>query len=155
MTNVIAFTIPGKPVPKARPRVVNRHAYTPKKTKDRADLIKQIAAPLFDKPFTGPVCVDVIAVFPIPKSWSKKKKAEMRGMPHTQRPDKDNLEKLPYDALNGIAYVDDSQIVLGGEFVKMWGDEAKTIVRVREVTREMWLEKVHGLVEIEFRGEIT
>ena len=35
----------------------------------------------------------------MPKSWSKKKKAEMEGKPHRQRPDSDNLAKAVLDAL--------------------------------------------------------
>jgi Holliday junction resolvase RusA-like endonuclease len=35
----------------------------------------------------------------MPKSWSKKKKAEMEGKPHQQRPDLDNLLKAFKDAL--------------------------------------------------------
>ncbi len=36
---------------------------------------------------------------PMPKSWSKKKKAEMDGRPHQQRPDIDNLLKALLDAV--------------------------------------------------------
>src|SRR5690554_3514466 len=38
-------------------------------------------------------------VLPMPKSWSKKKRDAMRGAPHQQRPDKDNLEKALLDAI--------------------------------------------------------
>ena len=43
---------------------------------------------------------------PMPKSWSKKKKAEMDCTPHTQKPDIDNLLKALLDA----HYADDSGI---------------------------------------------
>ena len=43
---------------------------------------------------------------PMPKSWSKKKKLELDGKPHKQRPDIDNLCKSVLDAL----YLDDSHI---------------------------------------------
>jgi len=36
---------------------------------------------------------------PMPKSWSKKKKAEMQGRPHQTTPDLDNLEKALTDSL--------------------------------------------------------
>ena len=45
---------------------------------------------------------DVIKVkfgVPMPKSWSKKKKKEMNGKPHQQRPDVDNLMKGLMDSL--------------------------------------------------------
>jgi len=37
--------------------------------------------------------------FSMPKSWSKKKKSQMMGRPHTQTPDLDNLIKSTVDAL--------------------------------------------------------
>ncbi len=43
---------------------------------------------------------------PMPKSWSKLKKGEMKGAPHTQRGDIDNYLKALLDAL----YKDDSGI---------------------------------------------
>lgn len=36
---------------------------------------------------------------PMPKSWSKKRRAEMLGQPHQQRPDTDNLAKALLDAV--------------------------------------------------------
>ncbi len=33
------FTVPGRPVPKGRPRFKNGHAYTPKKTREYEDLV--------------------------------------------------------------------------------------------------------------------
>ena len=41
----------------------------------------------------------VIFNMPMPKSWSKKKKAEMWCSPHRQRPDVDNLVKALMDAV--------------------------------------------------------
>lgn len=36
---------------------------------------------------------------PMPASWSKKKRAEMLGQPHQQKPDVDNLTKAVLDAV--------------------------------------------------------
>ena len=52
----------------------------------------------------------------MPKSWSKKKKLEMDGQPHTQVPDLDNLLKAIGDAL----YQDDSCIHTLGSLKKVW-----------------------------------
>lgn len=41
----------------------------------------------------------VIFFMPMPKSWSKKKKAQMVHMPHKQKPDLDNLLKGLMDIL--------------------------------------------------------
>lgn len=40
-------------------------------------------------------------VLAMPRSWSKRKRAEMDGQPHTQRPDLDNLWKALGDAIHG------------------------------------------------------
>ncbi len=53
---------------------------------------------------------------PMPKSWSKKKQAEMSGQPHTQVPDLDNIFKALGDAL----YHDDSGIHTLGGLKKVW-----------------------------------
>ena len=51
----------------------------------------------------------------MPKSWSKKKRAEMEWKPHRQRPDIDNLTKAVLDAL----YAEDC-VVWSLSIVKQW-----------------------------------
>ena len=62
---------------------------------------------------TGPVRIEARAIFTIPKSWPKsKKQAALVGeVQHTGKPDADNVLKIVGDALNGIVWADDSQIV--------------------------------------------
>ena len=55
--------------------------------------------------------------FSIPKSWSKKKKETMRGQPHQQKPDRDNIDKAILDAL-----LKDDSVVWRGELYKYWDD---------------------------------
>ena len=43
--------------------------------------------------------LDIGFLIPMPKSWSKKKRLEMAGTPHKQRPDLDNYIKGLLDAL--------------------------------------------------------
>jgi len=57
------------------------------------------------------------AYFPIPESWSKKRKTETAGKPHTQKPDRDNIDKGLLDCL----FRDDS-IVWRGTLEKYWDD---------------------------------
>ncbi|MBU2647518.1 RusA family crossover junction endodeoxyribonuclease [bacterium] len=68
--------------------------------------------------------LDAVFVLPMPKSWSKKKRAEMDGTPHLSKPDTDNLEKAVQDAL----CVDDSHI-WKHRTEKVWGYEGKIIFR--------------------------
>ena len=58
-----------------------------------------------------------VAYLPMPKSWSKKKKAEMAGQPNRQKPDLDNICKGIYDSL----LKDDSGIAFGC-MEKRWDD---------------------------------
>lgn len=63
-------------------------------------------------PLTGPVLVKLVAVFAVPASWSKRKRADaLAGLIRpTIKPDSDNIQKC-YDAFNGIVWRDDAQVV--------------------------------------------
>ena len=52
----------------------------------------------------------------------------------TKKPDADNIIKSIADALNGIAYADDSQIVQA-TVNKWWAEESKAEIIIREVSR--------------------
>lgn len=58
----------------------------------------------------------VTFVLPMPKSWSKKKKAEMDGKPHQSKPDLDNLKKSLLDAI-----FDEDKWVWDMRVTKVWG----------------------------------
>ena len=110
----VSISVPGEPVAKARARVTSRGAYTPKKTRDwekRAKTESMIVMAGI-KPFTGPVRLSVTLAFMIPDSWPKwKKEAAKNGqIHHTIKPDGDNCLKAIKDAMNGIVYLDDSQV---------------------------------------------
>lgn len=133
----VAFTIPGKPFAKQRPRATVRggHArvFTPKETVSFERQVGQIAAQHFPRPLEGPVRLVVTAVFEVPASWSKKRRAEAMGAHHTQRPDLDNCLKALKDGLNRIAWSDDAQVA-EVSCRKLWGDGAETIVQVEALS---------------------
>lgn len=58
-----------------------------------------------------PLTVYIEARFAIPKSTPKKRLSEMDGALFMGRPDCDNIAKSVLDALNGVAFADDSQVV--------------------------------------------
>ena len=62
-------------------------------------------------------------VMPVPKSWTKKKKAEHLGKPHQQKPDVDNLVKALLDAI-----YDDDAHVWDVRATKIWGEIGKIVV---------------------------
>lgn len=68
----------------------------------------------------------VTFVLPMPPSWSRKKRSEMAGKPHTSKPDIDNLVKAALDAI----YDDDAR-VWDIAARKIWGEVGAIIVEVR------------------------
>ena len=110
---MIHLKIPGKPFGKQRPKFSRNRTYTPQATIDAEANIKAIAQAAGVQPIDGPIKMTIKAIYTPPKSWSKKKKLEAMGTWKATKPDRDNLEKLVADALNGIAYADDAQVVTG------------------------------------------
>ena len=107
-----------EPFAKARPRIIKRRgrtiAFMPQTYQDRRAELKKRFGPTVCGNLIG---LRVLAYRKIPKSWSKKKKAEHRGIPCTTKPDLDNIIGAVMDALMD----DDSNVVsLSGE--KRWSD---------------------------------
>ena len=132
----VEFTVPMKPIGKGRPRVVRVNGrsitYTPVTTARAEGNIKLFAWIAGIKSLDGPVVMEVICSFRPPSSMSKKKRAAaLTGeiLP-TKRPDIDNICKLCADALNGIGYQDDAQIV-DLRIIKKYGerDELKIVLK--------------------------
>ena len=131
----IQFTIYGQPVAKGRPKFGNGHAYTPEKTVNYEQMVKISYLQSERVRFTGEqLKMEITAFLGIPKSTSKKNKALMiEGiMRPKKKPDWDNLGKICADALNKIAYNDDSQIV-SGSVDKYYSNEPRVEVLIYEV----------------------
>jgi len=132
---LIRLTVPGEPVAKGRPRVTKWGAYTPEKTKNYETLVRELyiiqhGQTLLD----GELSVDIKAYFTIPKSTSKKKKALMasKDIRPVKKPDIDNVMKSITDALNEIAYKDDSQIV-SATVSKYYSEEPRVEVQINKI----------------------
>lgn len=137
--DVVKFTVPGNPVGKARPRMTRSgHAYTPDKTVSYENLVKMCFIEKYTDwvPVSGEAILRLNAYYPIPKSASKKKKIDMviGEIRPTKKPDLDNVMKAIADALNGIAYVDDSQIVTAE--VRKYYDDTPRVEVVIDFRRE-------------------
>lgn len=138
MTRLTAFTIPGTPRGKERARTApgQDRPYTPAATvaAEREVAALYLQAATKRRPLTGPVRLDIVAVFQIPEGFPRAlRDAAARGLvPCMNKPDRDNIEKLVCDALNGLAWCDDAQIT-SGETVKRYGSPARTEVRVEEL----------------------
>ncbi len=112
---MISIEIPGEAVPQARPRVTRWGTYDPPKCKAYKQKVGLIAKAIMHgrEPLAGPVKMSVLIFRDIPKSWSKKKKAAAIGgaIYPTSKPDIDNLLKGIMDALKGIIWKDDAQVI--------------------------------------------
>lgn len=131
----VEFEILGKPIGKGRPRLGKWGTYTPKDTVNYETLVKFNFTNLFPnfELMQGPIKAEIIAFFVIPKSYSKKKTAEIERKPiYTKKPDCDNVAKIILDSLNGLAYQDDSQIY-NLKVIKRYGNQEKVLVRLEEV----------------------
>lgn len=132
----VIFTVPGEPQGKARARTCGGHTYTPEKTVLYENLIKtEYARQCGNRKFSilsdgtaQPVAVRIDAVYGIPKSYSKKnrERALSGELAPTKKPDADNIAKVVCDALNGVAYVDDTQVIDLRVF-KRFGEPCVTI----------------------------
>lgn len=132
---MIKLTIPGQPCAKQRPRVVNGHAYTPEKTVNYETLVKELyIMQNHRQQLAGALQMTVKAYFEIPKSQSQKNRWLMRTgeIRPTKKPDWDNIGKIISDALNGLAYHDDSQIV-DAVVEKYYSIEPRVEIQIEEI----------------------
>lgn len=129
----VTIQLPGKPAAKGRPRFTKTgRAYTDAKTRAAEQSI--LAAWLVQEgsrpAHAGPISIRILAVFEPPQSWPKwRRDLALAGeIPHTTKPDFDNLAKV-IDGLNGRAWVDDSQI-FRADIDKRYGPAASTVITV-------------------------
>lgn len=137
------FTVPGKPQGKARARTFyngnsgKMSSVTPEKTVLYENLIKTCFQQRYgQEQFSDDayVVVNILAFFEPPKSISKKKRADMleRRIWPAKKPDSDNIAKVVLDALNGIAYHDDTQVI-GLTVAKAYSEEAHLSITLRKL----------------------
>jgi Holliday junction resolvase RusA-like endonuclease len=145
----ITFTVPGAPTAKGRARsfVRNGHVahYTPGKTVLYENLVKMAAQvamgfsildprkPL-DPPIDGACELNLTLHMPIPASWSAKKRtAALAGLIlPTTKPDSSNVLKAIEDAMNGVVWIDDKQVV-DHNIRRRYSDTPKAIIEVRRI----------------------
>lgn len=88
--------------------------YTPKATKQSEEHVREeYLMQTHGKKLEGAIIVDIMCYYAPPKSCSKsqKKLMESGSIQRTVKPDVDNLAKTVLDALKGVAWDDDKQIV--------------------------------------------
>lgn len=141
---IVEFKIYGDPKGKGRPRFSSKlgRTYTPAETVKYENLVK-----LEYKGQNGywfgdaAIKCNVYVYFAIPKSVSKKVRAKMQSgeVRPTKKPDWDNVGKIICDSLNGVAYVDDKQIVDGGVhkfYCPEWMEQPVTVVIIEDIEEQ-------------------
>lgn len=134
------LTIPIEPKPQPRPRVTAHgkfaHAYEPASI----TLYKRVVAATYQsyfgavKPTEKAIAVDVVFYRPIQKYLSKREHAKRVNGEHLPvvKPDVDNYVKAVLDALNGVAFKDDSQIIkLKAQ--KLYSENPRTEIEITEM----------------------
>lgn len=110
----IAFTVLGVAQPKGSTKAFMRPGMRfpvvtndNPKTKPWAELVRLVAQQHAPQggPWAGPVDLSTTFYLPRPKSLPK------RVLHHTKKPDLDKLVRAVKDALKGVLYLDDSQVV--------------------------------------------
>jgi Holliday junction resolvase RusA-like endonuclease len=136
---MITFTVYGEPVAQGRPKftTISGHAkaYDPEKSANYKSIVRYAASKVRpEKPLEGPLQLTVIAYKSIPKSFSNKKRnlaidGEIKPI---TKPDIDNVIKGIKDALKGVIWNDDSQVVelLG---VKRYSDVPRVEINIKAV----------------------
>lgn len=105
-----SYTLPGHPIPLARPRYGNKKVWDSQKTLKLAASIVLLNQHQGEH-FNGPLSLSATFFLQIPSSWSSKKRLEVEGRAHTSTPDLSNLLKFVEDVATGILYHDDCLIV--------------------------------------------
>ena len=139
MTFMLTYMVEGNPIGKGRPKFARRGSfvstYTPTKTRDYENVIKEVAKKAMgsNEILETPVTVAIYITVPIPASYSKKHtEACLKDIERPiKKPDIDNIAKCFLDAMNNIVYLDDTQ-VLTLHVTKVYGTVGMVEVMVRE-----------------------
>lgn len=137
---IVNFEVPGDPIPKGRPRFARRgtfvQTYTDSKTIEYETRVATKARMAIgsSEPLKGHLTVFLYLRYTVPASYTKKRKeACLNGLEYPKRIDLDNCYKSITDAMNGIVYVDDSQIV-EAHILKCYAEEPGANIMIQEKT---------------------
>jgi Holliday junction resolvase RusA-like endonuclease len=140
MSAPITIALQGAPQGKGRARSFVRGGhvghYTPEKTRTYEGMIRFAAMQELGKrpALDCPVEFVLRAVFPVPASWSerKRRRAITGELKPGKKPDLDNIAKAWNDALNGVAYRDDS-LICRMTLDKRYGPQPLVVVTITPI----------------------
>lgn len=141
MNDIKMFTVMGEPRGKQRAKTYRNGNFTRTVTPEQTVVYENLIAMEYrrqckDFRFNDKtmLAITIEAHFSIPKSTTKKNRALMieKALRPVKKPDGDNIIKVVCDALNGIAYHDDAQIV---DMIirKYYAESPKLVISLMEV----------------------
>ena len=109
MKIIYQLFVSGTPKAQPRPRMArNGHVYNPKSADAWKEEIKAAFLSCRKSTITGPVSLTVRFSLPVPKSMKMENSVPV---PHTKKPDTDNLLKAVMDSLTAVGvWKDDAQV---------------------------------------------
>ena len=131
---MISIDLYGEPTPMNRPRFARtKKSFVcyDNQSKIKEGFKWQIKSQYRESPLICPVVIDVSFYMPIPKSTPKRilNHMQLGQYHHIKKPDIDNLQKFLLDCLNGILFVDDSQVI-EIRARKIYSSKVGTFIRV-------------------------
>ena len=110
MTPIVRFKVSCNPVPQGRPRIIKRGQHygmkDHEKSRDYKDMLRLLAHEhRMDPLLVGPLRLELLFEIRRPQSCRK------RDVWRDKKPDLDNLIKAVTDAMTGVIWRDDAQIV--------------------------------------------
>ncbi len=136
--SLVTFFVPGKPHAWQRARHNGGQMFTDARTRAYKHAVGTLAkAALAGAVLVGPVEMRVAAIYAVPPSWTKKRReaALNEAVRPVSRPDIDNIAKGVMDALNGIAYDDDAQVVQL-TVSKRYGEHEGVLVQISTISAD-------------------
>ncbi len=137
----VHITVPGEPRGKERPRYSSKSGtiYTPNATLKYEKMVATVFKTEcrgFKFPEGEPLDMRILAYLPVPQSDDaatqlKKLSGEIRP---TKKPDWDNIGKIIADALNGVAYHDDAQVV-DAQTRKFYSDNPRVEIIIQNIQK--------------------
>ena len=140
------FTVLGEPVAKERARVYSGRAFTPKRTKAYEEQVAWEYKKQKGKFYAeDAVKVKIELYFAPPKRITKKEleKISTGQAIYTGKKDIDNIAKSILDGLNGVAYIDDRQVI------ELSISKQYTLEQTRA---EIEIQEVGECAKVEFNG---
>lgn len=155
----MTFFVEGKPIGKQSVRVANRHSFIPKKTRDYMNKVAAAFKLCNAELITGPVELIISEYRERPKYHygtgrnSDKIKDRYQQVFCVTKPDISNTKKAIEDALNGLAWIDDSYVV-DSRHHKRYANKGERIGAFVTIKEAIWHDDSHVL-SAEHRQDIA